>query len=42
MNLVQAGVQKTTTRHPATWHAATSAGMLSGVGAPLATRYSTL
>ena len=34
-------VEKTTTRHPAAWHAATSAGMPSGAGAPLITRYST-
>ena len=41
MNLMPFGVEKTTTRHPAAWHAATSAGMPSGAGAPLITRYST-
>src|SRR5690242_4779683 len=41
MNLVPFGVEKTTTCQPAAWHAATSADMLSGAGAPLTTRYST-
>src|SRR5690242_20401428 len=41
MNLVPDGVENTTTRQPAAWHAATSAGMPSGAGAPLTTRYST-
>src|ERR1035441_4099527 len=41
MNLVPAGVENTTTRHPAAWHPPTSAGRPSGAGAPLTTRYST-
>jgi HNH endonuclease len=40
-NLVPAGVEKTTTRHPAAWHAVTSPGTPSGAGAPLTTRYRT-
>jgi hypothetical protein len=32
MNLMPAGVEKTITRQPAAWHAATSAGMPSGAG----------
>jgi hypothetical protein len=42
MNLVPLGVEKTTTRHPAVWHAAISSGTPSGAGAPLIIRYSTL
>src|SRR6266700_7050600 len=38
MNLVPAGVENTTTRHPAAWHRPTSAGTPSGAGAPLTTR----
>src|ERR1700734_2675644 len=35
------GVEKTTTSHPTAWHMVIRAGIPSGAGAPLSTRYNT-